>query len=93
MEPDTGAKAGTHRLRSLNAPLPTELRLMGGEPKAVLHRGAWRRVLRVEEVWRVQDGWWRPPEVRRTYFRLSLEQGPVLTVYQDGEGRWWAQRY
>jgi hypothetical protein len=48
----------------------------------------------VEEVWRVEDGWWRPRPVRRTYFRLALEDGLVVTVYLDQvDGRWWSQKY
>ncbi|HKF76871.1 MAG TPA: hypothetical protein VKF59_12065 [Candidatus Dormibacteraeota bacterium] len=48
----------------------------------------------VEDVWRVDDGWWRPSPVARTYFRVLLEGGLVLTLYRDDlEGTWWAQRY
>jgi hypothetical protein len=57
-------------------------------------RGAWHGVARVEEVWRVDDGWWRPSAVQRTYFRLALDDGRPLTVYRDqAEGGWWLQRY
>jgi hypothetical protein len=40
-------------------------------------------VARVEEVWRVDDGWWRPHPVQRTYFRLALDDGRPLTLYRD----------
>jgi hypothetical protein len=51
-------------------------------------------VARTEEVWRVDDGWWRPHRVARTYFRLDLGGGLVLTVYLDDESNsWWIQRY
>ena len=63
-----------------------------GEPLAVSPR--FRRCARVEEVWRIEEGWWRPKPVRRTYFRLALEDGLLLTVYLDDlEGSWWSQRY
>jgi hypothetical protein len=66
----------------------------GGMPQAVQFRGSWRSVARTEEVWRVDDGWWRPDHVARTYFRLDLGDGLVLTVYRDDEeGTWWIQRY
>jgi hypothetical protein len=65
-----------------------------GVPTEVLIRGEWRRCARVEEVWRVEDGWWRPNPVRRTYFRLGLEDGLLVTVYLDHTGGgWWQQRY
>jgi hypothetical protein len=51
-------------------------------------------VLRVEEVWRVDDGWWRPGPVRRTYFRVALDEGLLVTLFHDQEeGGWWSQRY
>jgi hypothetical protein len=57
-------------------------------------RGRWRAVARIEEVWRVDDGWWRQNPVRRTYFRLALDDGRALTAYLDQvEGGWWLQRY
>lgn len=95
MEPDPGTAAGAHRLRPLNQGQPLRVRADGsGAPSAVELRGRWREVARVEEVWRVDDGWWRPLPVRRTYFRLALDGGRPLTVYLDaGDGAWRAQRY
>ena len=94
MEPGAGAPARAHRLRSLNAPARVELRAEAGQPRAVLRRARWCRVETVEDVWRVDDGWWRPSPVARTYFRVLLEGGLVLTLYRDDlEGTWWAQRY
>ena len=94
MESGPRAKVGAHRLRPLNAPVPVQLRVDAGVPRAVLQRAGWRRVDRVEQVWRVDDGWWRPSPVARTYFRLGLESGHVITLYRDDiEGTWWAQSY
>jgi hypothetical protein len=53
------------------------------------------RVMAVSEVWRVDDGWWRPPEARvaRLYFELTLENGAHTTLYHDLlRGSWHAQR-
>lgn len=43
----------------------------------------------------MEDGWWREQGLLvRTYFRLLLTDGHVVTVYQDGAGpRWCLQRY
>ena len=63
-------------------------------PTAVRQRTGWRRVDSVAEVWRVDDGWWRSSRVRRTYFRLALQGGDVVTLYRDDDqGTWWWQRY
>jgi len=94
MESNPRAKAGAHRLRPLNTPARVQLRVNAGGPSAVLQRGRWRRIDHVEEVWRVDDGWWRPSPVARTYFRLALESGHLITLYHDDvEGTWWAQSY
>jgi hypothetical protein len=72
-----------------------------GAPTAVEVRGRWHAVARVEEVWRVDDGWWRANPARRTYMRVALDDGRPLTVFRDqleadsaaGTGGWWLQRY
>ncbi len=97
MEPDPRTPSGAHRLRLLNEPAPVEVRLQGGRPAALRdhRRGRWRAVERVEEVWRLEDGWWRERGLLlRTYFRLLLADGDLVTVYQEGNGpHWWLQRY
>ena len=97
MEPDSRTPSGAHRLRLLNQPAPVELRLSEGRPAALRdpRRGGWRPVERVEEVWRLEDGWWRERGLLvRTYFRLLLAGGDLVTVYQEGNGpNWWLQRY
>ena len=94
MEPSPRAPAGTHRLRRLNQPEPAAVEVEGGLPRAVHFRGSWRPVARVEDAWRIDDGWWRASPVARTYFRLDVGNGLVLTVYRDDEkGTWWTQKY
>lgn len=94
MESNPGAPAGARRLRPLNAPAPVQLRTERGIPSAVLRRGGWRRVEHLEDVWRVDDGWWRTSPVARTYLRVALEDAQVVTLYRDDiQGTWWEQRY
>jgi hypothetical protein len=51
-------------------------------------------VERIEEVWRIDAEWWRGHPVRRTYFRLALDDGPPVVVYHDDhEAGWWMQTY
>jgi len=60
-------------------------------PNAV--RGRWRDVAGVDEVWRIDDEWWRPRPVSRRYVRCSLDDGTCLTLYEDLlDGTWWRQR-
>ena len=79
--------------RALNLPRETAvLADAAGVPVAVTGKGRRRRVVQVMEAWRVDDEWWRQ-EVSRLYFRLELEGGIQLTVFQDLlSGKWYEQR-
>lgn len=103
MEQDPRAAVGAHRPRPLNQPTPVDVRLGRGRlPRAVrlpgMHgpsavRDRWREVAGVDEVWRVDDEWWRPRPVSRRYVRCSLDDGTCLTLYEDLlDGTWWRQR-
>lgn len=60
----------------------------------VVLKGRGRRVEAVQEVWRVDEGWWRARPVARHYVRLVLDDGRQVTVYRDLlEGGWWLQHY
>ena len=54
-------------------------------------------VVRVDEIWRVAEGWWRDEAVARTYYRLVLEDGRPVTLFHDDGGAagggWFSQHY
>jgi hypothetical protein len=56
-----------------------------------------RRRLTVESIlerWRIDDEWWRDRPISRIYFRLLLEDGRTVDVYQAMRtGRWFQQAY
>ena len=53
-----------------------------------------RPVASTEDIWRVEDEWWRDTPVSRTYFEVLLEDGRRMTIFHDAVGRvWWKQRY
>lgn len=47
--------------------------------------GAWVKITEVEDLWKVNDEWWRGPEeeIARLYYTLRLDNGQQLTVYLD----------
>lgn len=62
----------------------------GALPCAVGWRGRWRRVVAVVERWRLDDEWWREPEIARDYFTVVLDDGRYLTLFHDRlADRWW----
>ena len=85
--------------RPLNTPAPVRVRAdPEGRPAAVGVRVGERRavplraVSAIADTWRIDDEWWRERPVSRLYYRLALEDGTALTVYQDLlTGAWWRQ--
>jgi hypothetical protein len=79
-------------LQPLKQPRPVAVEANeSGEPVAVVLGGRRLAVVQVQDVWRVDDEWWRE-EVSRLYYRLLLEDGRALTVYQDVVIRVWARQ-
>jgi len=47
--------------------------------------GAWMRIVEIENLWKVNDEWWRgsEEEIARLYYVLRFQNGQQLTVYLD----------
>ena len=96
-----GEASRPYRLRSVTglSPLkePRPLAVEAGEdgrlPVAVVLTGHRLAVERIEDIWRIDDEWWRE-EVSRLYYRLLLEDGRPLVVFHDlVRGQWCEQSY
>lgn len=98
MVPDSGAPIGadqTDQLRPLNRPrLVTVLtHPLTGQPAVLIEGSRRHSVERVEDLWSVEDEWWRR-RISRRYYRLALVDGGARTVYHDlAEDDWYAQAY
>jgi len=94
MVENSGAAAGAGRFRPLNQPTPIAVEATPqGEPKAVLWRGVYRRVVAVHDRWRIDDEWWRE-EISRRYHVVELEGGRRITIFHDLiADAWYAQPY
>ena len=105
MEPNPRTAARTAGLRPLGLPRPIPVRIDESRlPAAIGHlaRGrtapsVWQPVVQVEEVWRIAEEWWRTDPLHRTYVRVLLDAGRVLTLFHDdtqppAEG-WYEQPY
>jgi hypothetical protein len=91
----------TAALRPVGVPRGIEVRTgEDGVPLAVSHRrtstgaGSPAPVESVAEFWRIADAWWREAEHARTYYRVALEGGRLLTIYHDDvTDGWYEQPY
>jgi len=81
----------THR--GINIPKPIQVRAAeDGLPLWVRRNGRWQRVAAVQNVWRIDEGWWEEP-ISRLYFQVLTESGAVLTLFRDLiKGAWYEQR-
>lgn len=91
-DPRTAARAD--QLRPLNTPRPIKVLVDQGSPAAIVTRQGERLpVAQIQEVWRIDDEWWREP-LQRLYYRLLLQNGKLCTVYHDTvDDAWFEQRY
>lgn len=94
MKPPARAPDHRPRLKPLGQPRAVDVRTdEQGEPVHVRLPGKTaRRVAVVREVWRIDDEWWRQ-SISREYRIVVLDDGKVITLYQDlSEGTWYVQR-
>ena len=56
-----------------------------GVAPPLLSDGTWVRVTGIEDLWKVNDEWWRGPEeeIARLYYVIRLENSQQITVYLD----------
>lgn len=70
--------------------MTVEVDASGGPALVVLH-GRRLKVSAIQEVWRIEDEWWREP-ISRRYYLVLLDGGILRTIYQDlVDGAWYEQ--
>ena len=94
MVKNSRTKKRTGQIRALNLPDRVEVEEDDeGAPVAVGLGPRRRNVVSIEDVWEVEDEWWRPRPISRRYFQALLEEGPVITLFWDKvDGLWYKQR-
>lgn len=93
MVKDSGTPSCTHALRPLNQPRPMQVQVRNGFPVALVVGKTTHRVAHLQDMWIVEDEWWRQP-ISRQYFAILTENGMRHTIYHDRVAdRWYAQDY
>ena len=82
--------SGSSAFLPLNQPLPVRVEVNQGWPVVLLVKGsAPRKITSIEDVWRVEEEWWRDTPVTRTYFDVLLENGCRMTLFFDHVSSFW----
>ena len=83
-------------LRPLNAPVPLRVQMDSvGRIVAIWRQGRLtpRTIAAIQDRWRIDDEWWREHPISRMYYEVVLDDGTLLTMYQDLKvDQWFEQR-
>ena len=93
---NVAAARNRNELRPLNAPTP--LRVQLDEQSRII--AIWRQgrltprtIAAIQDCWRIDDEWWREHRVARMYYEVVLDDGSLLTMFQDlVADAWFEQR-
>lgn len=91
MVKDSRAPQGAHRIVPVNVPTPISVECdQTGAPITASERA----ITGIQSIWRVDDEWWRDRPISRLYYSLLMEDGRLMTVFQDLPSKeWYAQHY
>ena len=80
----------------LNAPAPLRVQIDDqGRIVSIWRQGRLtpRTIAAIQDRWRIDDEWWREHAVSRMYYDVLLDDGTLLTIYQDLlSDTWFEQR-
>src|SRR5579859_404155 len=82
----SGFSAQRAQLRPLNAPVPLRVQMdTAGRIVAIWRQGRLtpRTIAAIQDRWRIDDEWWREHPISRMYYEVVLDDGSLLTMYQD----------
>lgn len=79
--------------RGLYLPKPVNVAAdSGGTPRLVRTVSGWQPVDTVVEAWEVDDDWWTPRPIARSYYRVLLRNGTIMRLFRDQRrGAWYHQ--
>lgn len=86
-----GAPARAPHLRALNEPRPIRVTVRGGRPVALHDAHGQHRVSQIQDMWIIEDEWWRH-EINRQYYSLLLDTGTLRTVFHDRIADTWHEQ-
>ena len=86
--------ASSSPIRSLNLPAPIQVEEDAHQrPLAISLRHRRLGVASVDDLWEIDEEWWRETPITRMYYQVVTEDGRRITVFRDlTSGEWYQQR-
>ena len=86
--------SGPGPLRPLNPPIPIEVEESQlRTPVFIVLGGRRLKVASIDDLWEIEEEWWREKPIARRYYQITTEDGRRITIFRDlVEGGWYRQR-
>ena len=86
--------SGPGPLRPLNLPAPIAVEVDAHQiPVAITLHGRRLKVASIDDLWEIDEEWWREQPIARRYYQVTTEDGRRITIFRDlVEGGWYRQR-
>ncbi len=84
MVQNTGEKANVNPGRAVNEPKPLEVVIDSEKmPHKIKIRGIWKFVIGIQDIWKIDDEWWREKPISRVYYMCILRTEEALVIFHD----------
>ncbi len=85
--------ASSSPIRSLNQPVPIQVEEDAYQrPLAISLRRRRLEVAAIDDLWEIDEEWWRENPIVRRYYQVTTEDGRPMTVFRDlASGEWYRQ--
>ena len=85
--------ASSSPIRSLNLPTPIQVEEDSQQrPLAISLRRRKLEVASIDDLWEIDEEWWRENSIVRRYYQVTTEDGRPMTIYRDrASGEWYRQ--
>jgi hypothetical protein len=93
MVQNSGATPDADSFRSLNPPIPVDVRENAQQrPLAIRIKGRWLKVVSIDDLCNLDEEWWQERPIVRMYYLVLLEGDRPITVFRDMlDGAWYRQ--
>ena len=93
MVQDSGKTLRTETYRTVNEPEQIQVEESSGLPLAV-RMSQRQAVTAIDDMWRIDDEWWRHEPVSRLYYAVLLASGQRIVLYKNlANDCWYRQLY